>query len=163
MKSSYEKEAKRLSLRLAESTDKDLLLEWANDQEVLRWSWRRNGPIKESAHKKWFEEKRASRRTELLIAESDNIPCGLVRVEEEETLVSIHYSISRPFRGRGLAKKMLSMAIKRIQNRWPARTIYAETFPENHASINSLISVGFLLESEDEKIKRFTLPISVKR
>lgn len=140
-----------LSLRKVIKTDKNLLFKWANDPEVRKWSFSNNA-ITKSEHKIWFDKKHKDPNVLMWIFEDDNSPAGMFRLEKENNKVLLNYLMASQSRGKGLASKMLKMAINEVKSHWQNIKVLAYTLPENIASIKSLEKAGFCLESSsDEK------------
>ena len=144
-------EPNNIYLRTVNEADEALLLHWANDPETRKWSFNANS-ITHSEHKKWFERKLNALNVLMFILENENKPAGLVRLEKEDNNAIINYLIAPEERGKGLASKMLKMAMNIKQDYWGSIKVLAFTFPENIASNKSLQKAGFILKkSTDEK------------
>ena len=140
-----------LLLREVEIADENLLLNWANEHETRRWSFN-SSIILPMEHKKWFSNNLENKNVLMWILEYDHTPAGLVRLEKDNNEVVLNYMIAFHSRGKGLASKMLKMAMNEIKNYWQNVKLLAYTLPENIASIESLKKAGFTLEnSSDEK------------
>ena len=140
-----------LSLRKVIKTDEILLFDWINDPDVRKWSFNKNS-ITLDVHKIWFKQKFDDVNVLMWIFEVNSTPAGLVRLEKDNSEVVLNYMIAFHSRGKGLASKMLKMAMNEIKNYWQNVKLLAYTLPENIASIESLKKAGFSLEnSSDEK------------
>lgn len=135
-----------LSLRKVTKNDEELLYKWANDPVVRTWSFNKD-PITLDEHKSWFRKKCEDPNVIMWILEVSSIPSGLVRLEKTNEDVILNYLIGPLARGRGLASKMLIMAINNISKYWNDLRILAYTLPENIASIESLERAGFFLQN----------------
>ena len=134
----------QLSFRNANKTDEILLFNWINDPDVRKWSFR-NDPIPLDEHKNWFKKKIDDPDTLLWIYEYNNSPVGMVRLEKNNNEIILNYLLSLESRGKGLASKMLQMAMKKVIRYWKNLTIVAYTIPGNMPSIKSLEKAGFYL------------------
>ena len=85
------------------------------------------------------------------IFEVNSTPAGLVRLEKDNSEVVLNYLIASQSRGKGLASKMLKMAMNEVRSHWQNIKVFAYTLPENIASIKSLERAGFYLESSSNK------------
>ena len=140
-----------LILRKVKKTDEMLLFDWANDSETRKWSFNSN-KINLTDHKIWFRNKLKSADVLMLILKNKNRSAGLVRFEKYNKEVILNYQISPKERGKGLASKMLKLAIKIKKENWGNIRLLAFTVPENIASIKSLLKAGFVLtNSTNEK------------
>ena len=141
----------QLSLRKVIKNDEDMILTWANDPLVRKGSFN-NDIITKDEHTKWFENKLTDPNVLMWIFEVDNCPAGLVRLEKSNNEVVLSYQLAPHFRGKGLASKMLKMAMSEVKNYWQRMKIMAYTVPGNIASTKSLERAGFyLVSSSDER------------
>ena len=87
----------------------------------------------------------------MMIFEVNYNPAGLVRFEKKGSIVVLNYLIAHSFRGKGLANKMLGLALKKLKKDWGKIKVYAYKLPENIASIKSMGKVGFSLYSQNSE------------
>ena len=132
----------RLQFRPANTNDRDLLLEWANDPQVRQSSFGIEA-VTNAEHDKWFQSRLNDANTRLWLFESGGVNCGMTRLERHGDDATISYLLAASFRGKGLAVEMLRIALNEIKKIWPSINVVAWSKPENHASIRSLESVGF--------------------
>ncbi|SVD69846.1 uncharacterized protein METZ01_LOCUS422700, partial [marine metagenome] len=71
------KEYDTLLLRKVTAADEKLVLLWANDPVIRKWSFNSNA-ITSSGHKKWFKSKLNDQNALMWILEDNNRPAGLV-------------------------------------------------------------------------------------
>jgi len=135
-----------LSLRKVIKTDEILLFDWTNDLDVRKWSFNKIS-VKLDEHKIWFKQKFDDVNVLMWIFEVNSTPAGLVRLEKDNSEVVLNYLIASQSRGNGLAGKMLKMAMNEVRSHWQNIKVFAYTLPENIASIKSLETAGFYLES----------------
>jgi RimJ/RimL family protein N-acetyltransferase len=128
-----------------------LLFDWTNEKTV-RINSLNTEPIKWEDHLKWFNEKLKSRQNHIFIYFSNSKPIGQVRLDLEDQVWLIDYSVDIDFRGRGLGTKILK------------KTINLETFnefkaivkEENKASIYVFKKLGFTpIKSINKEFKEF--------
>ena len=139
-----------LSLRKVIKTDEILLFDWTNDPDVRKWSFNKNS-ITLDVHKIWFKQKFDDVNVLMWIFEVNSRPAGLVRLEKDNSEVVLNYLIASQSRGKGLASKMLKMAMNEVGSHWQNIKVFAYTLPENIASIKSLERAGFYLESSSNE------------
>tara|TARA_B100000315_G_scaffold102343_1_gene93873 strand:- start:349 stop:807 length:459 start_codon:yes stop_codon:yes gene_type:complete len=138
-------------LRKVIGTDEQLLLDWSNDLETRKWSFN-SDKIIPSEHKVWFKTKLNDKNIIMRIFEYNNVPAGLVRLENNNNKVKLNYLIAPEERGKGLASIMLKMVMSDVENYWQNIVVLAFTLPKNIASIKSLQKAGFKLKkSSSEK------------
>ena len=139
-----------LSLRKVIKTDEILLFDWINDPDVRKWTFNKNS-ITLDVHKIWFKQKFDDVNVLMWIFEVNSTPAGLVRLEKNNSEVVLNYLIASQSRGKGLASKMLKMAMNEVGSYWQNIKVFAYTLPENIASIKSLERAGFYLESSSNE------------
>ena len=139
-----------LSLRKVIKTDEILLFDWTNDPDVRKWSFNKNS-ITLDVHKIWFKQKLKNKNILMWIFEVNNTPAGLVRLEKDNSKIVLNYLIASQSRGKGLASKMLKIAMNEVRSHWQNIKVFAYALPENIASIKSLERAGFYLESSSNE------------
>ena len=135
------KNNKKFSYRKATSKNMKIFYNWVNEPEV-----RRNALNKKhifwNSHKNWFKKKMQNKKSTLYVFKNREAAIGQVRFDKQNKIVMISYSISKKFRGRGLGKKMLAMAIKKYKQ--SKRVILAgKVRSRNLPSIKVFKSLGF--------------------
>jgi len=127
-------------LRRVDEKDMELLFEWANDEDVRSNSINTKKIILDE-HKKWFEKKIGSSQCVMFILETEGQPAGQARFDFDniEQGWKIDYSVAKKFRGRGLAKILLSEAMQ-LHNQFPVVGYVKEN---NKRSSAVFISLGF--------------------
>ena len=133
-------------LRKVNKNDEELLFIWANDPVVRRWSFNKE-PITLDEHKSWLTKMLNDENVLFWIFEVESTPQGLVRFHKNNNEVILNYLISPESRGKGIASKMLILAMPEIRKYWANIRILAYTLPENIASMKTLEKVGFYLYS----------------
>ena len=139
-----------LSLRKVIKTDENLLFDWTNDPDVRKWSFNKNSIILD-VHKIWFKQKFYDVNVLMWIFEVNSAPAGLVRLEKDNSEIVLNYLIASQSRGKGLASKMLKMAMNEVRSHWHNIKVLAYTLPQNIASIKSLEKAGFCIESSSNE------------
>ena len=138
------------SLRKVNKNDKGLLFNWVNDPDVRKWSFNKKS-ITLDEHKVWFKQKLNDENTLIWVFEIENIHAGMVRLEKEDNEIILNYLIAPESRGRGLASKMLKMAMIELNNYWKNIKVFAYTLPDNIVSIKSLENADFSLKNSSAK------------
>lgn len=104
-----------LTIRTANINDVQLYFDWVNDP-VARELAINTTPIIFENHYGWFQDKLRSDTAHLYVIELNRKPVGQVRfdIDKENGEAVIDYSVSANYRGRGIGKKMLHIAIQRL-------------------------------------------------
>lgn len=100
-------------LRLIESSDMDLLYEWANDKSVRSNSFN-EVMIPYNDHKQWFDNCIKDKNIAIYMLCDNDSMIGQIRLECSEHIARINYSISKNFRGRGYGTIIVKLAEKKI-------------------------------------------------
>jgi UDP-2,4-diacetamido-2,4,6-trideoxy-beta-L-altropyranose hydrolase len=105
-----------LQARHARLADEALFLEWANDPTTRRNAFSPE-PISAATHRSWFRDHmRNLEGCHLYIVETtDGVPLGQVRFERSGQAWEVHYSLAPIFRGRGLGRPLLDMAMQKLR------------------------------------------------
>ncbi|MDY0883191.1 UDP-2,4-diacetamido-2,4,6-trideoxy-beta-L-altropyranose hydrolase [Dongia soli] len=137
-----------LSLRLAEATDEEMLLEWQAAPETRRYAL--NPAVPSAAeHHAWFSAKRAAAKDLLVVACIGGDAVGFIRLDwRGDNRGSAIYLISiaaapGQYR-RGIGRGMLQM-IRRLM---PGATFMAQVARGNTASIALFTGLGYRLQSD---------------
>jgi RimJ/RimL family protein N-acetyltransferase len=124
-----------MRFRPATLDDASLLLEWRNDPLTRRMSI--NGDLVDrETHIAWLTRRLGQAEPHLYIAELHGEPFGTFRIDGDE----ISYTIAPGFRGRGLATRMLAMALESFG---PKR---ARVRADNAASARAAREAGHIVE-----------------
>ncbi len=129
------------SCKRAEKKDINIFFEWANDPEVRKSAFKTN-KISWSEHKNWYYKKIQSKKVSLFIIKKNKISIGQVRLEKKKNFINISYSLSKKFRGFGLGKKLLSIALKKIKKKTNI-VLVGKVKKKNIKSVNVFKSLGF--------------------
>ena len=119
-----------------------LFYDWTNDPEARKNSLNRKR-ISWNSHKSWFKKKIRNKKTILYVFKKQDVPLGQVRFDKQNKTVRLSFSICKKFRGRGLGKKMLTMAIRKYK---PGKriTFIGEVKTKNLPSIKIFKTLGFI-------------------
>jgi len=138
----------RLALRIRRATPADVTLyyDWACDPEVRRQSFH-SAPIPWSDHCRWFADMVSSPRANLFVIESQfGAPLGQVRFVQTEAAAEtydISFSIDCAFRGLGLGRRILELALAAHASQSPQSTVRGYVKPNNRASRHTFVKLRF--------------------
>lgn len=102
-----------VNIRPAVLGDARLLWNWRNEPDVRAASLDVE-PIAFDKHLGWFEAALADPSREILIAEQDRRPIGMVRFDVDDDIATINILLDPKDRSRGLAKQVLAAAISEM-------------------------------------------------
>jgi RimJ/RimL family protein N-acetyltransferase len=140
-----------LSLRLAGSGDRDLLLAWANDAETRAASFHPD-QIDPATHEAWFAHRLAKRDGRIWIGMVDGRPIGQVRVDRDaQGRGEVSISVAEEERGQGFARRLLLAGIAAATRELGVTTLVALVRPENARSLALFRGVGFRDEAVGER------------
>lgn len=131
------REPNALKFRPASLDDKEILLIWRNDVDTRRFSFNQEA-ISEHQHVKWLTETLNNASSQLLIAEHHNEPIGTMRVDLTDEGNIVSWTIAPEFRGKDLAKRMVSLLVSQLKGK-----VFARIISENSASIKVAQFAGF--------------------
>jgi RimJ/RimL family protein N-acetyltransferase len=137
--------AARLRLRPATADDASALWHWANDP-VTRAASGNRAPLAWEAHLAWLNDRLASPRAIVLIAELDEgRPVGTIRFETADgwSRARLSYGLAPASRGQGLGRRLLEQGIAEFRRSHPAAVIEAEVWPDNARSLHLFSSLGW--------------------
>jgi len=129
-------------LRPATSADRALLLEWRNDQDVVRFSLS-GRPVAAAQHANWLASILAAPPLRLWIAEEAGEPVGQVRVDLEDATGTVSISVAPAHRGRGIGSRMLAALVVEMEPDAAVRTLRALVHRDNTASLRAFERAGF--------------------
>ena len=134
------------SLREAEAKDCELIFTWANDRAV-RINSNFPEPIIWENHKAWFQKRLNSRTTKIFIFQNfHGQSIGQLRLENIEGNWLINYSLDINYRGLGIGKEIVKLALLEI----PDGVFRAQVKKENISSSKVFKSLGFTIENTTE-------------
>lgn len=131
-------------LRPAQPADCEILWRWANDPMTRANSFSPDA-IQWETHLAWFTTRLADPNSQILIASCHlaDQPVGFVRFDLNHDDATISIALAPEFRGKGLARGMISMASRRYLAGSSARRIHAYIRPENTASTKVFAGSGY--------------------
>jgi UDP-2,4-diacetamido-2,4,6-trideoxy-beta-L-altropyranose hydrolase len=135
-------------LRDAKHSDVERLLIWRNDH-VTRQNSLNQEPVSREDHERWFRNRLISSDSDLLIAEADGVPVGVVRLDWDEDMANcdLSFTVAPEHRGKGFGLKIVRQALKELRN----VRVCAEVKTSNIASLRIFSTLGFeIIDSQGE-------------
>lgn len=127
------------------------LFELANDPEVRKNSFNQE-KIDLETHKKWFNNRVDNDDFLLLVARNGVNFIGSIRFEKDiDNKFIISIQIHKNFRGKGLGKKLLQNAIKKLFNQKENPIIIAKIKSNNLSSIKIFSDSNFKIIENNQK------------
>lgn len=99
----------------ASQSDCDLIFKWSNEEDVRKNSFNSEKILYEN-HVEWFNKKINSSDYMMFLFYFDEQPSGLIRLEIKDKTSVLSYSVTKEYRGRGLATKMILLLEDKIRN-----------------------------------------------
>ena len=140
-------------IKITRATIDDMLdlFELANDPEVRKNSFNQE-KIDLETHKKWFNNRVDNDDFLLLVARNGVNFIGSVRFEKDiDNKFIISIQIHKNFRGKGLGKKLLQNAIKKLFNHKENPIIIAKIKSNNLSSIKIFSDSNFKIIENNQK------------
>lgn len=133
----------QIFIRRAWVDDCDSLYEWRNAEETRRYIFD-DKPIPLESHRSWFQNALKNPDRILLIGEIGNKPVGVLRYDlsGDEALISVY--LVPGGQGQGVGSQLIHRGSQWIKENFPnIKTINAEIFKENVASLRAFESAGY--------------------
>ncbi|WP_430406601.1 GNAT family N-acetyltransferase [Fluviicola sp.] len=148
----FNKQSKLFFLRPVTENDIDLFFKWANDPEVRQNSINTD-PIPYDTHVQWFNNQLQNKESHLFVLSNGEEPAGQIRIQLNDGIWEIGYSISKDYRGKKLGYTIVQLLL----NRFPEYRFKAIVKKNNIASIKVFEKLLFKLQtsSEDDTIYTF--------
>ncbi|RPI77438.1 MAG: UDP-2,4-diacetamido-2,4,6-trideoxy-beta-L-altropyranose hydrolase, partial [Desulfobacteraceae bacterium] len=132
-----------LRLRLAQETDCQLFLRWANEPYVRAMSFY-SELISEQTHSEWFRAKLGNRNSRLWVAENaDGIPVGQIRFDKKDRNAVVSLSLDPEFRGLGLGARLIRLGCRDMSRDPGISAFMALIKEENISSYQAFTKAGF--------------------
>lgn len=129
-------------VRKAMPEDVDILFQWANDLSTRNNAFN-TAPIPYENHLKWFYTTLNNPNRIQLIFVCKEVPVGQFRIDIEDRIGEIDYSIAPEFRGKGYGTVMCEKAIEYIKSIGTVDRLFAQVKTENIASKKCFKKNGF--------------------
>lgn len=138
-----------LVIRPARPDDGEMLWHWRNNPEVRRASLTTE-EIPLEQHLDWYCRALQNPKREVLFAELQGEPIGMVRFDTDEETTTVSILLAADYRGRGLAGPVLSAAMCASSlGRGKLRALVKR---DNPASLRLFQSLGFSIVIDDDPI-----------
>lgn len=121
-------------LRKVTMEDSRILFKWRNEPSTRRSSFNEN-LIEYGSHLKWLSSTLDNSNIVFFILECNRIPVGQIRLNINNNVAEISYSIGESFRGYGYGRKILTL-IEDVVNKYFCNIVYFKALvkKENVAS-----------------------------
>jgi UDP-2,4-diacetamido-2,4,6-trideoxy-beta-L-altropyranose hydrolase len=135
----------RLRLRDANTEDRQMLWEWANDADVRAASFS-TAAIPWEAHVHWLSNKLGDKTSLIFVAEDEQgTPVGQIRFDIDGREAEVNISLAKEKRGHGFAVPAIEAAVRGLFAEVDCDVVHAFVKPENIASTKAFERAGFLL------------------
>ena len=139
-----------LTLTVVKKEDCDLIYNWANEPTVRKKSFN-SEKITYEEHKKWFDTKLNDENCRMYILEIDGIKIGQIRVDIENEVAKLSYSIGKEHRGKGNGVIMLTLLEDKLIDE-KVSIIRGLVKHENIASKKCFEKCGYTKKEEEDYI-----------
>lgn len=137
-------------MRLARESDKETLLNWRNNPNVMRFTRTRTA-IPMGEHEIWFERRlKVLEQEPIWIFTRGEARIGMTRldlIDPAEKGFEVSILVDDNYQNAGIGKKMLFQTCDFALDRLAAKYIRAEIHNENQASIKLFSKIGFTKRS----------------
>jgi len=131
-----------VELRRARPEESVILLQWANDPETRRQSFRTD-PIALEEHRRWFAEKIREPHVLFLIGMDQDTAVGTLRFEPDGDAALVNITIDPFRRGRGYGSDLLRAGVRFAVEQDYARRFRALVKATNVHSMKCFFNAGF--------------------
>ncbi|MCU0268692.1 MAG: GNAT family N-acetyltransferase [Acidimicrobiales bacterium] len=129
-------------LRPADNGDADLLLDWRNDPDTVRFSHSQRG-VDAAAHADWFAQRLDDPACRLLVGVRDGRPVGTVRVDITAAVGLVSLTVAPEARGAGVGTALLRALVAEMTGDYQVMRLVAEVRHDNPASAGAFAGAGF--------------------
>jgi UDP-2,4-diacetamido-2,4,6-trideoxy-beta-L-altropyranose hydrolase len=156
-----------LLLRKAREDDCKRIWEWANEEDVRKWSFNSRA-IPWQDHQKWFDRKLNDANCFHFIAtDLSGNAVGQIRFDISDDIAEAHITVDRDIRGRGAGSHLLRAGVDKLCDHVTLKCIRGHVLPENIASIRAFKNAGFhekgIVTDHGVKCLRFEFGLSIKK
>lgn len=138
-----------LTLRPVAIKDADILLEWRKDPETRKASHNK-AEVQRNEHISWLSSTLGNPNRRLYVAEENGDPVGTVRADFADGVWELSWTVSPRARGRGVAKRMVSVLVSEI-----SEPIRAEVKTGNVSSARIAEHAGMVFEREVDGVLHY--------
>lgn len=132
----------RITLRRIRSDDGDLIREWRNDEDAVRFSVT-GRPVSPGEHATWFAGQVDDPGLLFWIAEQQGNPVGQVRVALSGGAGTVSIAVAPGRRGRGIGTSILRVLLSEMVHHPEVSTLTALAHQGNTASVRAFERAGF--------------------
>jgi spore coat polysaccharide biosynthesis protein SpsF len=137
-------------------TDCIYYFNWVNDEQVRKNS--NNSELVEwESHKEWFGKSLNDPQKRMFVfveKELPHTPIGQVRFELADDSWFLSYSIGANYRGKGLAKKMVTDAVTNLQRHNKVTSVKAQVKADNVISNKVFSGLGWDKKEDTYELKK---------
>jgi RimJ/RimL family protein N-acetyltransferase len=134
-----------MRLRKALYTDAQLLLDIHNESRLF---FTKQSKLTYTEHFAWLKGNIDLQDIHIVLA--NDVPIGYIRHNDG----NLSYALKQRYRGYGYGKQMIRMYLQMFSK----QTFFAEIKPDNVASVNTVISLGFRYVGSENDLLIFTRP-----
>jgi hypothetical protein len=139
----YPSVSENLKIRPAVAGDALRFFAWVNDPEVeVRSSAINSAPIDIASHMDWFSRRLSDVNTHIYVLETDGLPVGQVRFEQQGLEAMIDYSLDFLARGRGWENHLIRLGIEALNIRQP-------TLLTNETKIRKIVPMALFVHTDE--------------
>jgi UDP-2,4-diacetamido-2,4,6-trideoxy-beta-L-altropyranose hydrolase len=139
-------EVAQLKSRIATSEDTKRLFEWRNDQKTREMSINCDH-VDWNSHVEWFNDSLKNPNREIYVVFSEEIPCATYRLDIIGDECELSLTVDPKQRGKGIATKVIELAIRSEFAKNRADRIVAHVKADNLASMKAFLRNGFIATS----------------
>lgn len=136
-----------LNLRPVNFDDRKILFEWRNDS-LTRKNSLHTETVDWEKHCQWFEGILATNRL-LFILEDKYCPVGQIRIDIEDGMGTVNYSIAPDKRGLGYGKIILQLCENYLYEQQPSISLRGIVKKDNIASQKIFLSLNYTEKEND--------------
>jgi ribosomal-protein-alanine N-acetyltransferase len=130
-------------LRKVYEKDCDLIYSWANDEQVRMNSFDHEKIIYQD-HVKWFNKRISGKNNYFFILVNKDTDVGYIRLDVENQIGIISYSISKDFRGNGYGTIIIEKLEEKVKEcEFDIHELYGEVKFTNKASQRIFKKLGY--------------------
>ena len=135
-------------IRPATVNDIDILFEWVNRFDSIKWKFRTCKKAIKSEHEKWFYESLLNRFCRIWIIQSNKKKnVGQIRIKLNKNIAEVDIYVDDKYRGKGYGFRGLSKAIELFSDIFTSFSFQAIIHQDNISSKNLFLNNGFKLKS----------------
>ena len=142
-----------ITFKRIQENDCDLLFKWVNDESVRKNSFN-SRPITYEDHKKWFNNKLKSNNSLIYICYINGNAVGQIRIDIEEEIGFIDYSIDDNYRGKGYGTQLLIKVLEElVYSSIKIKKIIGRVKYENIASQRAFEKSGYVCDRKEDYVE----------